>query len=469
MKKLLTVLLVVTLIIAVTPSLVTSSAAQQPEVKNVIYMIGDGMGVNQARAAEIYAAEVMGKALAFSSFPNRTTTTTFSLSSQVTDSAAAGSALHSGYKFENGAINVLPEGDYTYTLGQAAQAAGKSVGILSTTRMTHATPASVFGHVENRDLENELAAQLVEFEPTVAMAGGSRAFLPDGVDGGRREDGRDLIQEMVDKGYTYVSNAEELAAIDAGETDRLLGFFNSSHMSYEVERVNQNLNEPSLASMTSKALDILSKNENGFFIMIEGGRIDHAAHAWDLKGMIDDTLAFSDAIQVALDFQAENPDTLVIVTADHETGGFGLGRYTGYGSDIPVVESITCSMEYLNSLLEEDNAVDVAEKCGISLDEADVELLAQHPANMSVEDREDIQGGYAFSWGHLVLSDAVSRQAQVGWTSWSHTGQPVITYAVGPHADMFEGALDNTDLPKMIGEFAGLTFEEPAQPTMMAD
>lgn len=467
MKKLLTLLLVVTLVLAVTPSLSTSHA-QDAEAQNVILLIGDGMGINHVRAAEIYAAEVLDQELAISGINQRTTTTTYSLSSQVTDSAAAGSSLHSGYKFENGAINVLPEGDYTFTIGQAAQAAGKSVGIVSTTRMTHATPASVFGHVENRDLENELAAQMVEFEPTVALAGGSRAFLPEDADG-RREDGRDLVQEMVDKGYTYASNAEELAAVDAAETDKLLGFFNSSHLSYELDRINQNLNEPSIASMTSKALDILSKNEDGFFLMVEGGRIDHAAHAWDPKGMIYDMLAFDDAIEVALDFQAANPDTLVIVTADHETGGFGLGRYTGYGSAIPSLEPITCSLEYYNALLTADNAVEVAEDCGIMLSDEDKELLAQHPADMSMEELEDVQGGYAWSWGHFVVSDAVSEQAVVGWTSWSHTGQPVITFTVGPNAEMFTGDLDNTDLPKMIVDFMGLTLEEPSQPDMMAD
>ncbi len=437
--------------------------AQDGQVKNVILMIGDGMGINHVRAAEIYAAEVLGKELAISSIVDRTTTTTHSLTSQITDSAAAGSALLSGYKFENGAINMLPDGHYTYTLGQAAKAAGKSVGVLSTTRMTHATPASVFGHVASRDMENELAAQMVEFEPTVALAGGLRHFLPED-EGGRRDDGRNLIQEMVDMGYVNVANAEELAAVDLASTDKLVGFFNSSHLSYEIDRITNELSEPSLAAMTGTALEILSKNEDGFFLMVEGGRIDHAAHAWDAKGMIYDTLAFDEAIQVALDFQTQNPDTLLVITADHETGGFGIGRYTGYGNNIPLLESITCSMEYLNSLLGEDNAVEVAEACGITLDGADVERLQQHPANMALDELEGVEGGYAWSWGHLVLSDIVSRQVEVGWTSWSHTGQPVITFATGPNADMFEGGLDNTDLPQMIAEFAGLTLEDPVLP-----
>lgn len=469
MKKLATFLLMVALVVTTAPSLATGSANEEMDVKNVIFMIGDGMGVNHVRVTEIYAAEVLGQKLAINGIEERTTTTTYSLSSQVTDSAASGSALHSGYKFENGAINVLPEGNYTFTLGQAAQAAGKSVGVVSTTRITHATPASVYGHVESRDFENELAIQLVEFAPDVVLGGGRRYFLPQSADGSRREDDRDLMQEMLDMGYVSVTNAEELAAVDVAETDRLVGLFTSSHVSYEIDRVSQGLDEPSLAEMTATALDILGKNDNGFFVMIEGGRIDHAAHAWDAKGVIYDTLAFDAAVQVALDFQAKHPDTLVVVTADHETGGLGLGSYTGYDSTIPQLESITCSMEYLNGQLGEDNGVEVAEACGIPLEEADVDWLLQHPANLSMEELEDVPGGYAYSWGHYVLSIVASDLGQIRWTTWSHTGQPVITYAVGPHAGMFEGALDNIDLPKIIAEVAGLTFEDPIAPDVMTD
>ena len=304
------------------------TAAEEPagDAKSAILLIGDGMSLAQVYSAQIFAEEVLGESLVMPTIADTAVTRTHSADSMVTDSAAAGTAIHSGHKADNGSINVLPAGEWAYTIGQAAQAADKSVGVLSTARMTHATPASVYGHDADRDAENLFAEQMVEFLPEVALGGGARHFLPDG----KRDDGRDLIDEMVAAGYTNVTDASELAAVDTEATDYLLGLFTDSHMSYEIDRVHEAKSEPSLAEMTAAALAVLDNDPDGFFVSIESGRIDHACHDHDIAGSIWDTLAFDEAVQVALDYQAEHPDVLVVTTADHETAGMSLGHGTEY-------------------------------------------------------------------------------------------------------------------------------------------
>jgi alkaline phosphatase len=234
------------------------ATAEEPTegAKSAILLIGDGMSLAQVYSAQIYAEGVLGESLVLLDIADTAVMRTHSGDSMVTDSAAAGTALHCGHKTVNGAINVLPDGAWTHTIGQAAQAAGKSVGVLSTARMTHATPASVYGHDADRDAENLYAEQMVEFMPEVALGGGARHFLPHG----KRDDGRALIAEMVEAGYVNVADAEELAAVDTESTERLLGLFTSSHMSYEIDRVNEAMSEPSLAEMTTAALDILDND-----------------------------------------------------------------------------------------------------------------------------------------------------------------------------------------------------------------
>ncbi len=452
-------------------------AAQGPApAKSIILLIGDGMGINQVRVTDLYAREAFGTELIFDSIETRGATTTHSADSEVTDSAAAASAIYSGFKFNSGAINVLPDGRNAFTIAQAAQKAGKAVGGVSTTRITHATPASLWGHTPDRDDENLIAEQMVGFEPEVAMGGGWRHFVPQSEDGSKRKDDRNLIEEMQAKGYVYVTNADELEAVDPETTDKLLGLFFKSHMSYEIDRVTapELGSQPSIAEMTDVAIKILEKDPDGFFLMVEGGRIDHACHAHDVKGTIQDTLAFDEAIKVALDYQKAHPDVLVIITGDHETGGLGLGIGTEYFTDIPVLESVNCSMEYLNEQINKDPAQteEIVETCfGFKLTDEEKEALFKFAPESGMDDIDDasiqaIQAmpgftGYVWSWAHFILCNLESERARIGWTSWAHTGQPVITYAVGPGEEMFEGFFDNTDIARRMAALLGVTLEEP--------
>ncbi|WP_423792334.1 alkaline phosphatase [Methanocaldococcus indicus] len=434
------------------------------KVKNVILMIGDGMGITQTYLAERYKEEIEnGHLVILTNFKTRGTITTYSLSSEVTDSAAAGTALLSGYKTNNGMINILPNGSIPRkTLGEIAKEKGKSVGIVTTTRVTHATPASVYAHIKDREEEDKIAEQLLEFEPDVVLGGGLEYFIPKDEKGSKRKDNKNLIEEFKKKGYTIVYNKEELEKVNPENTKKLLGLFSMSHMAYEIDRENipEYQNQPSLAEMTKKALEILDKNPNGFFLMVEGGRIDHACHAHDAKSEIMDTIAFDEAVKVALDYQKKHPDTLIIVTADHETGGLSIGRGTGYYANITALKPIDASIGFMSKeILKNPNKEFVLNLIKtywhINLTDKEKELLFKYPLTSKINDSNLLNNypkinHYVHCWAGFALSEIESRRANIGWTSFAHTAVPVPVYAKGPGEEMFEGFYDNTDIPKKI-------------------
>lgn len=419
-------------------------------------LVGDGMGVNHVRVAEMYAETVLDKALVFDTLPVRSPTFISSLESAGTDSAASITALLSGYKTKNVMLNMLPDGEYVYSLGEAAQVAGKSVGFVTNTRLTHATPAGVYGHVSHRSMENELADQMVAFAPEVALGGGLRHFLPQSHADSVREDDSDPLRALGRAGYMIVRNRSELEAIDLEHTRRLAGLFRDGYMSYEFERTVRDRDEPSLAEMTTAALVVLDNNESGFFLLVEAGRIDHASHVGDTKTMILEVLALDDAIRVALDFQAANPDTLVIVTADHETGG--LRRMPDTAQYISTLEPIACNMGYVNSLIDDADVLDVVDRCGITLTDEDTARLLEHPADADPGLMSWLDDVEVSTWAQYVLSGVVARNAHVEWTTNGHTSQAVFTYAIGPGAERFAGLLDNTDVAWITADLLGVTL-----------
>jgi alkaline phosphatase len=327
------------------------STATSSAPKNVIFFLGDGMGMTTQTAARIYKVGEDGE-LTMDTLPETAFVKTYSNNAQVTDSAPSMAAYMTGVKMNNEVISMTPEtsafdvvtgkdylngtdstcpasgnGKAVTTLLEIAKAAGMGTGAVTTTRVTHATPATTYAHVCHRDGENTIAAQAVPGGPEfnaalgdgldVLMGGGRQFFLPTTA-GGKRTDGRDLTAEFKAKGYNYVKNKTEFDA--AATTGKLVGLFTSSHMSYDIDR-DPTL-EPSLAEMTVKAIDILSKNQKGFFLMVEGGRIDHALHETTAQKALQDTVAFDEAIKAAIDkMKVNDPDlknTLIVVTADHD-------------------------------------------------------------------------------------------------------------------------------------------------------
>lgn len=462
-------MIIIALVVALSAT-ATAETEIAPRAKGIILLIGDGMGLNQVRVADIYAGRILNKSLAVNSILTRGVTTTFSADSEVTDSAAAATALYSGYKCKNGAINILPDGRTVFTIGHAAKKAGLSVGVVSTTRLTHATPAAVYSQSPKRDCEAYIAEQLPEFAPDVALAGGQQYFIPRNESGSKRTDDKNLIEVMKSKGYSYVKDESELKAVNPKTCDKLFGLFAKSHIDYALDRENEVSlkSQPSLADMTKAALSILERNPKGFFIMVEGGRIDHACHAHDVKAAICEMLDFDSAVAVALEFRKAHPDVLVIVTADHETGGLGLGRGTEYALDVSALQPIKNSLEYLNKKLKKDpaKANDLITAAGFEFTDKEKELLQKHSPETQASGVPELSGfpkinGYVLSWIHYVLGSITSERAKIGWTSFAHTGQPVITWAVGPGDKEFSGSLDNTDIPKKMAKLLGVTLEQP--------
>jgi alkaline phosphatase len=311
--------------------------------KNVILMIGDGMGFAQLTAGRWEKAgenltTYRKTSLNMDHMEYDGYVSTNSANSFITDSAAAITAISTGQKSVNDVLNQdhtavwkKKNGSNLTTIAEIAKKAGYAIGAITTTRITHATPAGFYAHINDRDNEAAIAEQLIDSEMDVAMGGGYKFFIgksqitPFGGKS-KRTDSKDLINNSKAQGYTFVYNESALKSVDANRTDMLLGIFDDDHMLYEQQRVNQTKNnEPSLAEMTEKAIEVLSKNPKGFLLMVEGGRIDHASHARSYSNTTADTLAFDEAVKVAQDFQKLNNNTLIIVTADHETGGLDLG------------------------------------------------------------------------------------------------------------------------------------------------
>jgi len=320
--------------------------------KNVILFLGDGMGISTVVASRIYEGQQRGvdgesNSLAFEKLPWTALSKTYSHDTQVTDSAAGITAITTGVKTRNKVIGLSgaakPEscateaGTRVQTIAELAKAHGLSAGAVTTTRITHATPAGTYAHTSYRDWEGDgdmptealaagckdIARQLVEApigqRLDLALGGGRSRFLPDAKDG-KRADGRDLTAEWLKTpSAAYVTTDAQLAALDPAKTGPVLGLFANEHLPYEVERPVLGQGVPTLAAMTTKAIDLLSVNPKGYFLLVEGGKIDMGSHLNNAKRTLTETVEFSKAIQAALD-KVDLKDTLVIVTADHSHG-----------------------------------------------------------------------------------------------------------------------------------------------------
>ena len=375
-----------------------SAVAAKPQTagpgvaKNVILFVGDGMGISTLTASRIYEGQLAGNPgeegyLSFESFPNTALVKTYNVNAQTPDSAGTMTAMMSGLKTDVGVIGVdedivrgdctTVEGNEVVTYLELAEIAGMSTGVVTTARITHATPAATYAKSADRNWEDisdmppaavdagceDIASQLVNFEKNlearyagidvdgieVAMGGGRRHFLPNdpafnspdarSSTEGDRTDGRNLVEEWQTQypDGAYVFDQSGFDALDPASTERVFALFNESHVQYESDRANDIAGEPSLTEQTMAAIDILDSNPNGFFLMVESGRIDHAHHAGSAVGALIDTLEFASAVQAAVD-ATDASETLILVTADH-SHVFTIAGYPKRGNPIlgPVV------------------------------------------------------------------------------------------------------------------------------------
>lgn len=294
------------------------------EVRNLIFLVYDGFSWENLAVAQHYVSQHQGRTLALErllALGSAGSMLTPSLSSVVTDSSSAATVWATGRRTANANVGMFPDGRRLTNILELAKAQGRAVGLITTTRVTHATPAGFAAHVLDRDWEDEIAAQYLDLAPEVILGGGSRHFSPQ-----TRKDGQDLFARFARAGYTLVQDADEL---DAADQSRVLGTFAPSHLPFEIDRLFQGEGGPSLAHMTRRGLELLSRSPRGFVVQVEAGRIDHANHNNDPAAMLYDVLAADETLEVILGFADRNPDTLVIFASDHGTGGgavFGIGK-----------------------------------------------------------------------------------------------------------------------------------------------
>lgn len=281
-----------------------------PAPKNIILLIGDGMGSSQLTAARY----VKGK-LEVERCPVGGLVTTHSINKMVTDSAAAGTALATGNKTTNGTIAQTPDGVPLKSALEVAEEKGKATGLVCTSAITHATPASFSAHVPQRKMEPEIAEQIADKEIEVLFGGGLGFFIPQSDKGSLRKDEKNVLETLATR-MEVITTIEEFQALETPE--RVAGFFADKALPKVSEgRIG-------LPAMTEKAIQILAQDNEGFFLMVEGSQIDWGGHANDTDYILDETVDFDNAVGVALDFAEKDGDTLIIVTADHETGGFAV-------------------------------------------------------------------------------------------------------------------------------------------------
>jgi alkaline phosphatase len=398
--------------------------------KNIIYMIGDGMGI-----AHVTLTRIINGPLNMDRFSYGGAVITYSANDLITDSAAAGTALATGYKTNNGMISQNPKGEKLKTALEVAKENGKATGIVTTTRITHATPAVFYAHIGDRDEEDRIAEQLANAGVDVIFGGGESYFLPSYAEGSKRKDNLNLINRLKNIGYEVPEDRNGLLKVS---DTHVAGLFSPSHMSYELDRHE---NEPTIAEMTQKAIELLSKNDDGFFLMVEGGRIDHAAHANDAAGVVAETLAFDKALGVALDFAKSNLNTLVVVTADHSTGGLTLGKGIKQWYNPDILKNADISFENFVPLLMDGGNTR--------------ELFANHYGITDLTDNELKKIGEVLKAGgteaiEATLGEVIAARTNIVFTTINHDGSavPLFTYGLGA----FGGFLDNTEVGEKINE-----------------
>lgn len=446
--------------------------ASAQTAKYVFYFIGDGMGVNQVNGTEMYLAEQEGrigaKSLLFTTFPVASVATTFSATNSVTDSSAAGTALATGSKTYNGAIGMDDQKQPLQSVAAQAKAAGKKVGVATSVSVDHATPAAFYAHQPDRDMYYEIATDLPKAGFDFYAGGG---FLKPTTTADKKE-APSIFPIIEAAGYTVARGLQEYQA-KAAEAGKMVLIQKEGSapdcLPYAIDRQEGDL---SLAEITQSAIDFLTKGKDkGFFLMVEGGKIDWACHGNDAATVFHEVVDMDNAIRVAYEFYKKHPkETLIVVTADHETGGLGLG--TGpYKLNLKVLDAQKQSQDELSRAITnlrrmrkvinwEEMKEFLGEKMG---------FWKELPLNW--EQEKMLRDAYedSFVKKHVVFEESLyakteplavaakkvmSQLAYLGWCSGGHSAGYVPVYAIGAGSKLFMGKMDNTDIPKRIAKAA---------------
>lgn len=405
------------------------------EIKNVIFLIGDGMGVSYNSAYRYLKDNPSTKEVEQTEFDKylvgQQTTYPNDPHQNVTDSAAAATAMSAGIKTYNAAIAVDNNGSSVKTVLEAAKEKGKSTGLVATSEITHATPAAYGAHDVNRKNMNAIADDYYD----EMINGGHKidVMLGGGISNFVRPD-RDLTKQFQKDGYSYVTNKDEMMK---SENPRMLGLFSQGGMPKMLDR---EASMPSLKDMTETALNKLSQNKKGFFLMVEGSQIDWAGHDNDIVAAMSEMEDFEKAFKAAIDFAKKDKHTLVVATADHSTGGFSIGargEYNWFGAPIAAAKR---TPDFMAEQIAKGADVEQTLKNYNDLQLTPQEIQSVKKAAESKK-AADID---------TAIEAIFDNRSFTGWTTGGHTGEDVNVYAYGPGSDRFAGNIDNTDQAKLI-------------------
>ncbi|WP_085992634.1 alkaline phosphatase [Oceanobacillus senegalensis] len=407
----------------------------QGKVKNVIFLIGDGMGPTYSTAYRAFMDDKTTPYMEKTAFDNYLVgmqqTYPWDEDESITDSAAAATSMAAGIKTYNNAIAVDVNKNEVETVLEMAKKDGKATGLVATSQVNHATPASFGAHDESRHNYNDIADDYIDEkingEPKIdVILGGGTSYFD-------RAD-RDLTEEFQEEGFSYVTTTEELKKDD---NEQVLGLFAPVGLDKAIDRTEE---QPSLAEMTDSALDRLSEDKDGFFLMVEGSQIDWAGHDNDIVGAMSEMKDFEEAFEEAIEFAKEDGQTLVITTADHSTGGFAMGIGGVYKWDPAPLKAAKRTPDFMASQIA--NGADIED------------VLEQYiDLDLTTEEIQSVKDA-AESKDVTEIDNAIERifdlRSGTGWTTGGHDGVDVNVYAYGPQADKFIGLHDNHEVGQMV-------------------
>ncbi|MBS2970997.1 alkaline phosphatase [Metabacillus sp. KIGAM252] len=408
---------------------------KNPEIKNVIFLIGDGMGVPYTSAHRYMKDNPRTKDIELTEFDKHLvgmqTTHPDDPAQNITDSASAATAMSGGVKTYNNAIAVDNDLTEVKTVLEQAKSQGKSTGLVATSEITHATPASFGAHDESRKNMNQIADDYYDemvkgsHKIDVMLGGGKSNFV--------RSD-RDLTKLFTKDGYSYVTNRDDLMK---NRNSKVLGLFADGGMDKMIDRKKET---PSLEEMTKVALNKLNSNKNGFFLMVEGSQIDWAGHDNDVVAAMSEMEDFEMAFKAAIDFAKKDKHTLVVATADHSTGGFSMGAGGEYNFKVEPILAAKKTPDYMAARIMEGMDTEKVLKDNIKLDltQAEIDSVKAAAAKKNLTEIDN------------AIEQIFNKRSFTGWTTSGHTGEEVQVYAFGPGKENFSGLIDNTDQAKKM-------------------
>lgn len=415
--------------------------------KYIFYFIGDGMGPSHVLGTELYLGELQGvigrpQKLCFTQFPESAFVTTYSATNGVTDSAASGTALSTGHKTYNAAIGVGRDTVEVYSVAADLADKGMAIGVATTVPINHATPSAFYAHNMSRHNYDEIAPWMLE---------AGYDFYAGGDVKGYDETRKNVYDKAKEQGYTIARGYNDyLAKAEGAEKMMLYQKDVATELPYAINRTEKDL---TLAQITAAGIGFLEeKSKKGFFMMIEGGKIDYAAHNDDGATIFQEVLDFDAAVAVAYEFYKKHKDeTLIIVTADHETGGLVLGYRGDYTLNLKALSSQKVSVERMIEILQAEK-----ETTWERLEQLVKENIGVGIRNKKANgERVTVDYDLAREIAYNAVYD-LNRSAALSWASGNHSGTFVPLFAIGKGADMFNGVIDNTDIPKIIRQLKGV-------------